>query len=148
MIKPTTPSKEEQAVAMENYKPLAAILEQLQNPTPEIEIEETGQAIQVPLKALKLLGQILKATSEGKPVQIMPVATELTTQAAADLLGCSRPHITKLLESGEIPFEKVGRHRRVRFEDVMQYKEKMRSNRKMLLAQMIAEDEKAGLYDT
>jgi len=142
------PSREEQAVAMENYKPLAAILEQLQSAAPEIEIEETGQVIQVPLKALKLLGQILKATSEGKPVQIMPVATEMTTQAAADLLGCSRPHITKLLDSGEIPFEKVGRHRRVRFEDIMQFKEKMKMNRKKLLAQMIADDEKAGLYDT
>lgn len=121
------PSREDQLLAMESYEPLASVINELNSRNPEIEIEETGTIIKVPLSALKLLAQILKSTSEGKPVQIVPVATEMTTQAAADILGCSRPHLTKLLDKGEIPHEKVGRHRRVRFEDVMSYKSKMRA---------------------
>lgn len=112
------PSKEEQQTALQSYAALAEALEQLHNPTPEIEIAEIQEKIKVPLKALKLLAEILKATSEGKPISIVPIATEMTTQAAADMLGCSRPHLVKLLEEGKIPYTKVGRHRRVKFEDI------------------------------
>ena len=30
------------------------------------------------------------------PISVVPIATEMTTQAAAELLGCSRPHFVKL----------------------------------------------------
>lgn len=142
------PSKEEQRVALQSYALLAEALEQVHDPNPEIEIEETKDKIKVPLKALKLLAQILKATSEGKPISIIPIATEMTTQAAADLLGCSRPHLVKLLEEGIIPFTKVGRHRRVKFEDVMNYKKQQKEQQRQLLREMMQEDEETGLYDT
>lgn len=76
--------------------------------------------------ALKMLAHILKVTGEGKPISIVPVDTEITTQAAAEMIGCSRPHLVKLLEEGEIPFTKVGKHRRIKYEDVMAYKKKMK----------------------
>ena len=122
----TKPSKEEQKVAMESYGALAEVLEKLHKDNPEIEIEETNEKIKIPLNALKLLAKILKATSQGKPISIVPIAAEMTTQAAADLLGCSRPHLVKLLEEGEIEYTKIGKHRRVKFEDVMNYKKKMK----------------------
>ena len=78
----------------------------------------------------------------------MPIATEMTTQAAAELLGCSRPHFVKLLENGEIPFTKVGRHRRVKFEDVMNYKKAMKLKQEALLIKMMKSDEELGLYDS
>ena len=72
----------------------------------------------------------------------------MTTQAAADLLGCSRPYLVRLLEEGEIPFSKVGRHRRVKFEDVVGYKKWMKDKQKELLIKIMEADEESGLYDT
>mgnify|MGYP006275265325 CR=1 FL=1 len=142
------PTKLEQKAAMESYDALSAMLDQLDTTNPEIEITETEQKIKVPLRALKLLATILKATGQGKPISIVPIATELTTQAAAELLGCSRPHLVKLLESGEIAFTKVGKHRRVKFEDVMEYKARKRKEREEHLIEMMKADEESGLYDS
>ena len=142
------PTKEEQQIAMQSYDALAETLKNLTQENPEIEIEETGQKIRVPLKDLELLATILKATSQGKPVSIVPVATELTTQAAAEFLGCSRPHLVKLLESGEIPFTKIGKHRRVLFEDLASYKSRMKAEQERRLIDMIRGDEELGLYDS
>jgi excisionase family DNA binding protein len=142
------PTKEEQKVAMESYTALSAMIEQLKTNNPEIEIEETQEKVVIPLSALKLLARILKVTGQGNPVSIIPVATEMTTQAAAEFLGCSRPHLVKLLEDGAIPFTKVGKHRRVRFEDLAEYKMRQREQRELLLIEMMEADAEAGLYDS
>jgi excisionase family DNA binding protein len=142
------PTKEEQRMAKESYLALSATLESLQTVTPEIEIEETEEKIKIPLKALKLLATILKATSQGKPISIVPIATEMTTQAASELLGCSRPHLISLLETGKIPFIKVGKHRRIKYEDVAQYKAQMYSKQRNRIIEMMKMDEDLGLYDS
>jgi excisionase family DNA binding protein len=142
------PTKEEQEVALKSYKALAATLGGLHSKNPEIEIEETEEKIRIPLSALKLLAKILEATGQGKPISIVPLATEMTTQSAAEALRCSRPHVIKLLESGAIPFTKVGRHRRIKFEDIIAYKSKMKAARRDLLIKMMREDENDGLYDS
>jgi excisionase family DNA binding protein len=142
------PSQEERLQAMESYNALASTIEKLTSENPEIEIDETDERIKVPLNALKLFAAILRAISEGKPVSIVAPATEMTTQAAAEMLGFSRPHLVKLLEEGVIPFTLVGRHRRIRFEDVISYRNKMKKNQKDLLIQIMRGDEELGLYDS
>ena len=142
------PTKEEQKAAMESYDTLASMIDQLHSKNPEIEIEESKEKIKIPLIALKLLAKILKETSKGKPISIVPIATEMTTQAAADLIGCSRPHLVKLLEEGKITYTKVGKHRRIRYEDIIDYKKKMKAEQKRLLIEMMKSDEETGLYDT
>lgn len=137
----------EQKIAVESYDSLAAIIEQL-NAETKIEIEETQDKIVVPLRALKLFGSILKAMSEGKPISIVPLATEVTTQKAAEILGCSRPHLLKLLEEGKIPFVKIGKHRRILFEDVMEFKKQMKAEQKKHLIDMMNSDEELGIYDS
>ena len=94
------PSKLDQKVAGESYNALASVLEQINAEQTEIEIEETNDKITIPLSALKLLRDVLKAMGQGKLISIVPIATEMTTQAAAEILGCSRPHLVKLLEDG------------------------------------------------
>lgn len=144
----TRPTKEEQIAAIKSYDALAAVLEELKDNNPEIEIEETHEKIRIPLTALKLLAKILKETSCGRPVSIVPVATELTTQAAAEILGCSRPHIVKLLESGVIKFIKVGKHRRIRYEDVINYKKTMKMHQENMINEIMNSDEEINLYDS
>lgn len=142
------PSKAEQLTAMKSYDALASMLSEITDKNPEIEIEETKAKIKIPLKALNLLAKILKETSLGRPVSIVPVATEVTTQAAAEIIGCSRPHIVKLLEEGKIKFTKVGKHRRIKYEDIMAYKKQMKNNQALLISQMMESDEDLGLYDS
>lgn len=144
----TKPSKDEQKTAIESYSALAAVIDQLKSDTPEIEIEETQERIKIPLSALKLLGEVLKAMSEGKPFSLVPVATEVTTQKAAEILGCSRPYLVKLLEGGEIEFTKVGKHRRIKIEDVLKYKRLMKERQKQHIIDIMKSDEESGLYDS
>jgi len=142
------PSKQDQLAAIASYDVLEATLAALKTETPEIEIEETKEKIKIPLNALKLLAKILKCTAQGTPVSIVPVATEVTTQAAAEILGCSRPHVIKLLEGGKISFTHVGRHRRIKIEDIMKFKQQEKEKQKALLIELMKGDEEAGLYDS
>ena len=142
------PTKEEQKSAMESYDALAAALDQIHSDYPEIEIAETNERIKIPIKALQLLAKILKETSLGKPVSIVPIATEITTQAAAELIGCSRPHLIKLLETGEIGYTKIGKHRRIKYQDIIEYKRKMKVEQRRRLIEIMKADEESGLYDT
>ena len=142
------PSKQERKLAQKSYSPLLSAIDLLRTDQAEIEIEETGEKIKLPVKALKLLGEILKSMSEGKPVSIVPIATEVTTQTAAELLGCSRPYLVKLLEEGKIEYTKVGKHRRIKYEDVIRYKQKMKEEQKKHLIDIMNADEELGLYDS
>jgi len=112
----------------------------------EIEIEGKKEKLQIPSRALELLNEILKAMSQGNPISIVPVAKEVTTQKGAKILECSRSYFVKLLENGELDFIKVGRHRRIKFEDVIDYKQKMKAEQKSRLIQMMNSDEELGGY--
>ena len=95
----------------------------------KIMLEESGEQVIIPDKAFCILVDVLSKMSEGKSVTILPSETELTTRQAADMLRVSRPHLVKLLESGKMPFKKVGSHRRILLNDLIEYDEKLRQNR-------------------
>lgn len=141
LTKINKPTKSEQKAALASYGSLLSVIGQLHEEQTEIEIEETNDKIIVPLRALKLFVSILKTMSEGKPISVVPLATAVTTQKAAEILGCSRPHLVKLLEEGEIQYIKIGKHRRIRFEDVMEYKKQMKATQKQYLIDMMNSDE-------
>ncbi|OBQ35017.1 MAG: hypothetical protein AN485_14590, partial [Anabaena sp. MDT14b] len=80
-------------------------------------------------------------------ISIVPQEQKLTTQEAADLLKVSRPYLIKLLDQGEIPCIRVGTHRRVRFDDLMKYKEERDTKRREGIKQFTQFLEAEGFYD-
>ena len=101
--------------------------------------------LKISASVARLLVQILDGMSRGNAVKIVPVHAELTTQEAADLLNVSRPTLIQMLEEGKIPFRKVGTHRRVRMEKLMQYKRQLEADRRAALAELVAYDQEIGL---
>lgn len=142
------PSKKERMMAQSSFNVLQNTISKYGIEKVDIEIEGTNDKLVLPLSAVKLLTEILKNISEGRMISILPVAAELTTQKAAEILGCSRPFVIKLLEENRIPFTKIGKHRRIMVEDVMKYKAHLKAEQKQILIEMMSDDEEAGLYDS
>ena len=142
------PTKLDQQIATKSYQSIHKVIDRISSSNIEIEIEESNEKIVLSKMAVELLEQILKSMSEGIPISIVPIATEVTTQKAAEIIGCSRPHLVKLLETGEIEFVKVGKHRRINIDDIYKYKVKMKEVQKQRIIDIMNFDEEIGLYDT
>ncbi|MCZ8134292.1 MAG: helix-turn-helix domain-containing protein [Algoriphagus sp.] len=111
-------------------------------------INVEGKSLTVPANALKLLEKVLDEMALGNKVEVTSVEKELTTQEAADLLNVSRPHLVKLLDTGKIPFQKVGSHRRVLLKDLQKYNTELRENRERSLQFLVDQAQELGLgYD-
>lgn len=107
--------------------------------------QEQEATITLPAKAAELLLSILVQMAEGKAVTILPTHAEITTQQAADLLNVSRPYFVRLIEKGEIPFRKVGTHRRVYLGEVMAYRERIEKARERSLDELAELSQELGL---
>lgn len=120
------PLESEVEAAVQGQRELASLLS-TKFETQRIDIfdkEDKAHSLVLPTSALRLLVDILGELAIGNAVKVVPVHAELTSQEAADLLNVSRPHLVKMLEEGAIPFTKTGRHRRIRFSDLMAFKQR------------------------
>jgi excisionase family DNA binding protein len=106
-----------------------------------------GEQVPLPVEVYEVLVRVVEAMKAGKAITVAPLEQRLTTQQAADLLGISRPTLIKLLEQNEIPYEKPGRHRRIRLSDVLAYQDRRRQERRARLADITRQAVEDDLYD-
>lgn len=106
-----------------------------------------GKEIEIHHEILSVLKTIVETLSNGGSLTIIPMNKELTTQQAADILNVSRPYLVKLLENGEIPFVKTGKHRKVYMHDLIEYKKKRDKIRHEALNELAKLSQEMGLYD-
>jgi excisionase family DNA binding protein len=106
-----------------------------------------GQSVELPEPMFKVLLQVAAAMKAGLAVTVAPHHLTLSTQEAADLLRISRTTLVRLLETGAIPFEKPSRHRKVRLDDLLEYRRRQRNQAELAFADMVADTERLGLYD-
>lgn len=103
-------------------------------------IGREGEApIELPAGAVALLQDILEAMAAGRGITMIPENAELTSVQAAELLSVSRPFFIKLLDEGALPYRKVGKHRRIRLEDVLAYKQRIDGEREAVLDELVAQ---------
>jgi len=116
------------------------------DPRPRL-IGPDGRSVELPEPMFEVLFQVAAAMKAGLAVTVAPHHLTLSTQEAADLLRISRTTVVRLLETGAIPFEKPSRHRKVRLDDLLEYRRRQRSQAELAFADMVADTERLGLYD-
>jgi len=137
---PKLPTEQEIALAKEGSRELSMVMTTPEK-TQEITVcmGHSEQRVHLPASAIQMLMDILVNISQGNAVQVVPVHAELTTQQAADILMVSRPYLVKLLDEQKIEHRKVGSHRRIRYNDLLKFKEQEERARKAVLDQLTAE---------
>ena len=141
------PDEKEIAAAAASSRQLAAFLTSKLE-TQRIELVDESQqreVVELPTFALRLLDEILSELALGNAVKVVPIHAELTTQEGADILNVSRPHLVKLLDNGVLPHTKTGRHRRIKFTDLMAYKEQRDRTSRDAMDELAAQAQALGM---
>ncbi|MBX6370191.1 MAG: helix-turn-helix domain-containing protein [Rhodospirillales bacterium] len=117
-----SPDPAEQDELVELREQLTRIAGQRRRPVARL-VAPDGSEVEIPASAFAALQAVVRHMAQGLTITLIPHDTELTTKEAADILGVSRPFLVRLLDRGEIPYHRVGTHRRLRVEDVLGYRE-------------------------
>lgn len=114
---------------------------------PALLLGPDGEKIPLPEEIFHVLRRVVDDMREGKATMVAPLSLLLTTQEAADFLNLSRPTVVKLMEDGEIPFEKPNRHRRVRLQDLVSFQQRRRVERRAALNELTTNAGELGIYE-
>lgn len=105
------------------------------------------ERLELPSEVVEVLKRVVEAMSKNQAVVVAPVDLSMTTQQAADFLGVQRTLLVRLLDTGEIPFQKPGRHRRMRLKDLLDYREIRSKECRESLSRLVEIGEGAGMYE-
>ena len=111
-------------------------------------VNAQGVRVELPQPIFEMLVHVVQQMQLGKAIVMLPEEETFTTQAAANHLGMSRQYFVTLLESGQIPFHRVGTHRRVYFKDLREYEQRRDAERRQGLSRLFHEVQAAGLNDS
>jgi len=106
-----------------------------------------GERHRIPQAVVYGLARIAEVLARGDALTIVPVGAVMTTQQAADLLNVSRQYLVRLLDDRKIPYDRTGKHRRLKIEDVLAYKQKRDLERDQKLDELAKLTEELGGYD-
>lgn len=107
--------------------------------------DETSAEVNLPPQAVKALEEVLEHLAKGRKVSVITQSAEYSTQKAAEFLRVSRPFLIGLLEKGEIPYRKVGTHRRILISDLQKYKDLIDAGRLKTLEELTKQAQELGL---
>lgn len=140
-LKTVAPSEAEAALARESSKRLAShkFGKRSSVRIQVLDSANKAETVAVPASALRLFLHVLTEMSHGNSVTLVPSHAELTTQQAADLLNVSRPYMAKLLDEGKLPCRTVGKYRRVRIDDLIEFRQKDDEARAKVLDRLTVE---------
>ncbi|WP_375769612.1 helix-turn-helix domain-containing protein [Archangium gephyra] len=144
MADPKSPvSASEQSLA--EVVELARFMEGKRTQRPRL-VGPRGETLELPEPVFHLLRQVVTVLARGDAVTVVPVHKELTSQQAADLLNVSRQYLVRLLDEGALPYTKTGMHRRIRINDLLEYKKKRDAQRKAGLSELMQMSQDFGGY--
>lgn len=103
-----------------------------------------GEQTELPASDFEALTAVVEAMAKGQTITLIPHHQEMTTQQAADLLHMSRPSLIKLLGAGELPYRKVGTHRRINIDDALRYRAERAEQRRRELDELTRLSEEIG----
>lgn len=106
-----------------------------------------GETFEIPEPIFFILARVAEVLERGDAITLIPVHKELTTQQAADLLNVSRQYLVRLLDEGKVPYTRTGKHRRLRIDDVMTYKQTRDRERDESLNELTRLSQEFGGYD-
>jgi excisionase family DNA binding protein len=102
-------------------------------------------SVELPPKALRMVADMLGLMAQRQPVVLLPQKMELSTQDAAAFLNVSRPFVVKQIDEGRLPCRKVGRHRRILFDDLMAYQQALQADTEAALQALADQAQALGL---
>jgi excisionase family DNA binding protein len=82
----------------------------------------TREAVEVSAAATGIIADLLEKASASEEVALLTDDAEISPEDAAAILGVSRPLVRRRMDVGDLPFRRVGAHRRVRLADVLEVK--------------------------
>lgn len=114
------------------------VLTSLEGPDGILLVERPDTSAQpLPRETGRLLQEVLRSVANGSTITITTTPRELTTSAAAAMLGISRPTLMKMIKDGSIPAHKVGTHTRVLSADVLEAKRARRARERAAFAALL-----------
>jgi excisionase family DNA binding protein len=119
---------------------------------PKIVLVEEGRdpkgapTIELPPQALRAIADLLGLMGQQQPILLIPQKHEMTTQEAAGFMNVSRPYVIKLIDDGALKCRKVGRHRRIEFQDLVHFQQQLQQRSEDALQRLTDLSQDLGLY--
>jgi excisionase family DNA binding protein len=148
MITDTSTPSEAAAVPIseKEQREIRQLYARLREAAPKL-VGPDGKTQVLPNNVYSFLCQLLADLKAGNSVTILQSNAQLTTMEASKMLGTSRQFLINLLEKGEIPFHKVGTHRRIYARDLLAYKAVRDAARRKAHDDLARAEYDEGIYD-